>query len=631
MKRVRITESQAKILGLIKINENAGDESGVKSAGGALGPKPIRIVISGDSVPKLKDVIIKAIKRQDPDTSVAYYEATGKIVGNVSEYKLEAVKRDVKFIDPMISLEKKSLTKALKENKKSVLKITKEQYNKLVESGLIKEEKEVNVKGGLTRVDKTFKKEFAKHDIQNLKKESKFNIAKPNPSLSKSVQGKFGVSEMSKLMNETKNLIEYMYGKTENFPPFWNKFGLTYEEICEAFLNEGMIVENDGCWKLSKSMGTPDMAINTVMEKLNKMINDGRELEMESDGYLPAGAEYDKNAPWNQDSETSTPTKPKQRMFNVVYYNREIVILNDKEGNQYAFIYDSIPREDFEEYAEIPRVYIGKDEDGDPEFEYSDDWDIDEDVLDRYINDNLKNISYGVGLGDFEEGKDIVKIDSELKADLMKLYDKDKGLVRVLSAIEEDYDSMQQNRNDLTNKFVGNVIKAMTPQGERKPKTKEEVRQMARTLAKLYKKPVKFYLDKLNKEYGIEETTTAASSGSYTGPFLGSAAKAPEDPNKLDVPVVGEVTAGSGSVGAYDANALPNITRDGKFKSNPTTPKAFKKTQYPKGGFVKFNDCVKLNNKPAGAGCSQGAVDNVVKVVQTKGNINAPSLGEGNN
>lgn len=484
MKRVRITENQAKILGLIKINENAGDESGMKSAGGALGPKPIRIVISGDSVPKLKDIIIKAIKRQDPDTSVAYYEATGKIVGNVSEYKLEAVKRDVKFIDPMISLEKKSLNKALKENKKSVLKITKEQYNKLVESGLIKEaEQEIKVKGGLKRVDKAFKQ------------------------------------EMPKLMSETKNLIEYMYGKTENFPTFWNKFGLTYEEICEAFLNEGMIVENDGCWKLSKSMGTPDMAINTVMEKLNKMINDGRELEMESDGYLPAGAEYDKNAPWNQDSELSTPTKPKQRMFNVVYYNREIVILNDKEGNQYAFIYDSIPREDFEEYAEIPRVYIGKDEDGDPEFEYSDDWDIDEDVLDRYINDNLKNISYGVGLGDFEEGKDIVKIDSELKADLMKLYDKDKGLVRVLSAIEEDYDSMQQKRDDLTNKFFGNVIKAMTPQGERKPKTKEEVRQMARTLAKLYKKPVKFYLDKLNKEYGIEETTTAASSGSYTGPF----------------------------------------------------------------------------------------------------------------
>jgi len=596
MKRVRITESQAKALGLIKINENSGEETGMKAVSSALGPKPVRIVISGDSVPKLKDIIIKAIKRQDPETNVAYFEATGKIVGNVNEYKLESVKRDIKQIDSMISVEKKSLNKALKENKKSVLKITKEQYNKLVKSGLIKEAaQDVKVKGGLKRVDKAFKQ------------------------------------EMPKLMSETKNLIEYMYGKTQTFPPFWNKFGLTYEEICEALSNEGIIIENDGCWKLSKSMGTPDMAINTVMEKLNKMMNNGRELEMESDSNYLAGTEYDKNAPWNQKSDTTTPTKPKQRVFNVVYYNKEICILNDKEGNQYAFFYDSIPREDFEEYAEIPREYIGKDEDGDPEFEYSDDWDVDEGVLDGYVNNNLNSFSYGVGLDDFEESKDIVKIDSELKDDLMRVYDKDKGLIRVLSAVEENYYSNPKKDDELMKKFFDSIIKATTPQGERKPKTKEEVRQMAIKFAKLYDKPVKHYLDKLNKEYGIEETTTAVSSGSYTGPFLGEPAKTPEDPNKLDVPVVGEVTAGSGSVGAYDANALPNIARDGKFKSNPTTPKAFKKTQYSKGGFVKFNDCVKLNNKPAGAGCSQGAVDNVVKVVQTKGNINAPSLGEGNN
>jgi hypothetical protein len=35
-----------------------------------------------------------------------------------------------------------------------------------------------------------------------------------------------------------------------------------------------------------------------------------------------------------------------------------------------------------------------------------------------------------------------------------------------------------------------------------------------------------------------------------------------------------------------------------------------------------------MNNKPAGAGCSAGAVDNVVKLKKTKGNVNAPSLGE---
>lgn len=598
MKKIRINESQAKKLGLI--NENSGEDSGMKSAGGALGPKPIRIVISGDSVARFKDIIIKAIKRQDPETNVAYYEATGKIVGNVSEYKLDSIKRDVKQIDPTLSLEKKSMMKALKENKKNILKITKEQYNNLLKSGLIKEGQEVKVVGGPSRVDKTFKKEFTKNKTQNF-------------------------------LTETKKLIEYLYGKTQEFPPFWNEYGLTYEDICEVLSQEGMIFENDGCWKLSKSLGSPEMAINTVMEKLNEMIKDGRELEMESDGYLPIGAEYDRDAPWNQNVNTTKPTTPKQIVFDVVYYNREIAILTDKEGNLYAFVYDSIPKNDFMEYAEVPETYVGKDEDGDPEFEYSDDWEIDGDVIERYVNDNLKSFSYGAGLDDFELGKDIVKIDSELKTDLLKLYDKDMGLVKRISSIQEDYEySSDKKENDLINRFFGNVVKSMTPQGETKPKTKEEVRQMARTLAKLYKKPVKFYLDKLNKKYGIEETTTAASSGSYTGPFLGSPAEAPKDPNKLKVPVVGETTAGSGSVGAYDANALPNIGRDGEFKSNPKVPKAFKKTQYAKGGFVKFNDCVKLNNKPAGSGCSKGAVDNVVKIVQTKGNVNAPSLGEGN-
>ena len=573
MKRIIITESQAKILGLIKINENAGDESGMKSSGNALGPKPIRIVISGDSVPKLKDIIIKAIKRQDPDTSIAYYEATGKIVGNVSEYKIEAVKREVKFIDPMISLEKKSLNKSLKENKKSVLKITKEQYNKLISVGLIKEMKET-----------------------------------PD------------------MMKETKNFIEYMYGITKNYPSFLNESNLTYEEICEILLNEGIIVENDGYLKLSKSMGTPDMAIREVMKKLNEMINSEKMLKMEEEEYF------------------SEPILPKSSEFDVLYHNKEIAILRDKNGEYYVFGYGEIPKKEFLFYADdVRKTFVGYDEEGEPQFDYGPDINIDNNTIERFLNDNLNSFSYGSGLSDFEKGVDIVKIDDAVKEDIIRLYDKDQNLIKMLSSLtetkniqprtgqfREPIDTGRQGEKRLTTKGFGDMLSAMYPEETpKKPETREEIIKMAKVLSKLYDKPFIHYFEKLKKKYGIEETTTDA--GSYTGPFLGSVAKAPEDPNKLDVSVVGEVTAGSGSVGAYDANALPNITRDGKFKSNPTTPKAFKKTQYPKGGFVKFNDCVKLNNKPAGAGCSQGAVDNVVKVVQTKGNINAPSLGEGNN
>ena len=89
-----------------------------------------------------------------------------------------------------------------------------------------------------------------------------------------------------------------------------------------------------------------------------------------------------------------------------------------------------------------------------------------------------------------------------------------------------------------------------------------------------------------------------------------------------------EMTSGSGSMGAYDANALPGINRDGSFKETKAT-KAQKNTQYAGGSFVEMGDCTKMNNKPAGSGCSQGAVDNVVKLKQTASNVNAPSLGGG--
>jgi hypothetical protein len=100
----------------------------------------------------------------------------------------------------------------------------------------------------------------------------------------------------------------------------------------------------------------------------------------------------------------------------------------------------------------------------------------------------------------------------------------------------------------------------------------------------------------------------------------------PVETNHLDVPIVKEFE--SDSVGPYDANALPGIKRDGSFKETKPT-KAQKNTQYAGGSFVEMGDCTKMNNKPAGSGCSQGAVDNVVKLKKTGSNVNAPSLGGG--
>jgi hypothetical protein len=101
----------------------------------------------------------------------------------------------------------------------------------------------------------------------------------------------------------------------------------------------------------------------------------------------------------------------------------------------------------------------------------------------------------------------------------------------------------------------------------------------------------------------------------------------PVDVNKMKVPVVKESTM-TVAVGDYDISAIPSYNRDGSIKKVPKT-KAQTNTQYADGAFVEFNDCTKLNNKPAGTGCSQGAVDKVIKLKKTKGNISAPSLSEG--
>ena len=198
-------------------------------------------------------------------------------------------------------------------------------------------------------------------------------------------------------------------------------------------------------------------------------------------------------------------------------------------------------------------------------------------------------------------------IDENVLNELKKIYEKDKHL---MSIIESDF-------GDLWKKSKDKFEKAREIDPNKKKISREEV--LAK-IADIRKKE----LEKREKEEDINEITTAGSSGQYTGLFSKPITR-PTIAGKI--PVVYETTQGTDSVGPYDTNALIGINRDGSFKPVKKT-KAQKKTQYPDGGFVEFNDCVKLNNKPAGSGCSTGAIDNVVKIKKTKGNIISPSLNE---
>ena len=595
MKKIKITEKQAELLGLNKITEN--EESGL-SVKNALGEVVIRVVISGDGVAKFKDRIIQLVARHDKDAKVGFFEQTGKIVGNIKEIKLGGIARDIKALDPTISVEKKPITKSLKEGVKKVIKISKEQYDRILAPL-----NENEVKDGLNRVDKTDKKEFAAiGDTKNLKEGDKANEAE------------------DPIKKETLELIKYLYRKSEKLSPFWEQNGLSYDAICDTLLSKNMIVKNGGKYELAKTLGNPQVAIQSVEDELRKHIKpqvSEPEPELETESNYPAGADNDPSAPWNQSEPDVTKARlPKESKLTPIAFNSEVVLLKGPDGSVYVFYYDNIDKKDFMDYTTVPRDYVGKDEDGQPEYDYDfDAIEIDGEIVGHYVNDNLESLTKGEGLEAYENGVDLVKVDEPLKQELSNLYDKDQNFIKSLNPIDEEADYEQLMGQLKTNLDVAHTPKA--PTGET-PEAKQ-----SRILTKLAQ--LKAQEQQRQREAGeIEEMTGTGSAGAFTGPMSGGDVVKREMP---ETPVVGETTvAGAGNF-QYDAPGLANVGRNGEFKKGPKT-KAQSKTQYAGGAFVDFNECTKLSNKPAGAGCSQGAVDNVVKLKKTKDNVNAPSLAE---
>jgi hypothetical protein len=295
------------------------------------------------------------------------------------------------------------------------IKITKEQYNKLVKSGIITESANV--------VDKSFKKALAGKQVYNLKympeekieKLSKFNINKP-------------ISGVRSIKEEVNNLLEYIYGLRENFSTFWENYDLTYEDLCETLESKGYLVKKEGAYKVSKKMGDAKSVKESMLETLTEMLRPIQE-------DYPAGAEFDSRAPYNRpEPETRRGEKPRQKFVELKYSNPEIAIFSDlKTSEMYVFYYGDIDYSLLEPYADR---YAYTDADGD--LEYDENFEIDDDILENYVNDNFPNLTKGVGVEDFESGKtDLVLINEELKDELLHLYDKDSRIVMVLSPIAE--------------------------------------------------------------------------------------------------------------------------------------------------------------------------------------------------
>lgn len=525
-----------------------------------------------------------------------------------------------------------TLYSSMSKNKKKV-KITKEQYEKLVAVGLIKEDVQIN--GGTKRVDKAFKKEFAGKKITNpsssvnVDESEQFNITKPNtdiPRLPKAVGNrKEPVREGGdNLKNETLGLIKYLYRKTDEFSPFWEENGLTYDDICDVLLSKKIIVSKNGRYELSKKLGSPQAAIQSVEDELKVLVQTQPEGEIaETDNYsYPEGSDTS-DAPWNQkEPDMTKATVSKNPQLKVVSINGEIAVLQSPDGSLYVFYYYDKEKSEFAEFASVQRHFTGKDENGYPEYEYDNEFEIDGDVIGNYVNYNLSNLTKGEGYDDFERGNaDLVKIDDELKQDLLSVYDKDKNLVNALSTISED----------VVDNFKDSIKKAFTVPS-RKPDPNETPEQAKERLELAIAKLKEKEMARRKAAGEIDEMTALGGGGGVfqssghnnypVTPLSGGPIK-----KKESVPVVAEMTSGNGSVGAYDANALPGIARDGSFKESKPT-KAEKVPQWAGGGFVKQPECSKLNNnkEAQNGGCNQGGSS--LNVVKGKGSINAPSIGE---
>ncbi len=376
------------------------------------------------------------------------------------------------------------------------------------------------------------------------------------------------------IKSEVLELISALYGKSE-LSPFWQEKGISYDELCGYLLNKGFIIPKNGIYEIPKSLGEPQNAIHQIEGSLIELIA----------RKAPSTPELD--IPTELEIEPELSVVPEIEEENIVEVNAPLTTVASNE--ELSIVTDGTNLYTFT-YADMSMEPLSDDE------------------LNNFVTMNPKQVGYG--LDAWLDGRHrLVQIDDNLKRELEVMYDHDPSILGALSPVaEEEVAIIAPIEAPIVPELTGNKIINKLKQ----LKQEEEALEIG----------VPQELDEMTS---AGSSATGGSSGPFTAPL--SFGGEEEDVIKRDLPPMVREMTDTSSSGPYDANALPGISRDGSFKS-PKKTKAETKTQWADGGFVEFNDCTKLNNKVSNDGCSGGAVDNVVSVRKTKGNINAPSLNE---
>lgn len=143
----------------------------------------------------------------------------------------------------------------------------------------------------------------------------------------------------------------------------------------------------------------------------------------EESGYYPPGTENDPNAPWNQsdpdiyrenDWIDSKAARERVTVNLIAADYSEFALLKHKETGDLYLAY--LAGEEIEEYMPKYQTSVGRDEDGDVDYDYED-AEMDDAAIIAMASDLVDKA--GEGMAGWDNGDPLVKIDAELAEQLI--------------------------------------------------------------------------------------------------------------------------------------------------------------------------------------------------------------------
>lgn len=336
--------------------------------------------------------------------------------------------------------------KMLKEmGKTKVLKITKEQYDKIVEvEGAISEK-------SLSPMGNRMAKQSNPLDRSQFKRELKSNLPE---MYEKFINELYGVSESTERVYEKLHKLMEGAGLIANGKLVKEKFDGNKERVKQV-INAGLYEMSCGgsAYKameaieealelkditpgyFNKQIGEPKKS-GKSREELISVIKSKREeskKETERQEALKALAnreEEDKIESDNgvdehnyKDGDYVGHSEPKntKTIFDVLLKIDSDLALMKKNGELYVFqLHDESEFHD-PDYVSVPGEAEHSEDGWNTIYNYED-IDIDERAIELYINDNFNRLDIGQGFNDYDSGEyDIIKLDDEIKSDLLSL------------------------------------------------------------------------------------------------------------------------------------------------------------------------------------------------------------------